>query len=65
MPPRKFLKNRCSEIESEGILEAKYHIMYINFKSQNICESKTSTIINDMENRRKASYHNYLVAIVY
>ena len=22
MPPRKFLKNRCSEIESEGILES-------------------------------------------
>ena len=33
MPPRKFLKNRYSEIESEGILESKYHIMYINFKS--------------------------------
>ena len=44
MPPRKFLKNRCSEIESEGILEAKYHIMHINFKSQNICEIKTSAI---------------------
>ena len=25
MAPRKCLKNRCSEIESEGILESKYH----------------------------------------
>ena len=41
---RKFLKNRCFEIESEGILEAKYLIMYINFKSQNFCEIKTSAI---------------------
>ena len=41
MPLMKFLKNRCFEIESEGILEAKYLIMYINFKSQNICEIKT------------------------
>ena len=38
------MKNRCSEIESEGILETKYHTMYINFKSQNICEIKTSAI---------------------
>ena len=42
--PRKFLKNRCSEIESEGISETKYHTMYINFKSQNIFEIKISTI---------------------
>ena len=42
--PRKFLKNRCSEIESEGISGSKYHIMYINFKSLNICEIKTSAI---------------------
>jgi len=26
MPPRKILKNRCSEIESEGISESKYCI---------------------------------------
>ena len=44
MPPGKFFNNRCCEIESEGILESKYHIMYINFKSQNICEIKTSAI---------------------
>jgi len=26
MPPSKILKNRCSEIESEGISESKYCI---------------------------------------
>ena len=44
MPPRKCLKNRCPEIESEGILESKYHVMYITFKRQNICEIKTYAI---------------------
>ena len=41
---KKFLKNRCCKIESEGTLEIKYYIMYINFKSQNNCEIKTSPI---------------------
>ena len=41
-PPGNCEKNRCSKIESEGILEAKHHIMHIIFKSQNICEIKTS-----------------------
>ena len=64
IPLRKFLKNRCSEIESEGILEVKC-IIYINFKSQNICEIKTSAInMIIMESRRRAGYNNYL-AIVY
>ena len=29
MPPRKILKNRCSQIESEGILELIYLSTYI------------------------------------
>ena len=39
MPPRKFLKNRCSEIESEGILESKYTLISrakIPVKSRNL-----------------------------
>ena len=64
MPPRKFLKNRCSEIESEGILESKYHIMYINFKSQNI---KTSAInmIWRTEGEQLSSHSILIMALTY
>ena len=65
--PRKFLKNRRSEIESEGILESKHHIMYINFKSQNICEIKTSAIkmIWRTEGEQLSSHSILIMALTY
>ena len=32
IPPRKILKNRCSEIKSEGISESKYCITGLELK---------------------------------
>ena len=41
MPPRNFLKNRCSEIESEGISESKLHCrVKITVKSRVISNYK-------------------------
>jgi len=39
MPPRKILKNRCSEIESEGISESKsmYIATYFNYCLHLLC----------------------------